>query len=136
MKSTCSVSSECLFEPAFQDPCLSRYSISERRAILDHRFFLSIRLKREASFEETVSSWESGVCVPWRRKKMVRDRTAQLKEIERHKYFLSMQCGRDIGWEPAALDWIQNHAAAWRDWWEQHWFERQWWEDGSLAGSH
>ena len=107
---------------------LSRYSVAEQKAILDHRFFLSIELTREASFDEAIESWESGICRSWRHEKMMRDRYAQLKEIERHKYYLSMQCGFDIGWETAALDWVQNHAAGWRAWWEEHWWEQQWWE--------
>ena len=107
---------------------LARYGYGERKAILDHRFFLSIEFQREATFDETIRSWESGVCVPWRREKMRRDRIAQLKEIERHKYYLSMQCGYDIGPEAAADDWIQHHAAPWREWWEHHWWEKQWWE--------
>jgi len=111
---------------------LGRYSTAEQKAILDHRFFLSISLQREASYEETLASWETGVCQAWRREKMRRDRHAQLKEIERHKYYLSMQCGHDIGWEPAAVDWIKNHAAAWREWWEHHWWEQQWWEQQSI----
>jgi hypothetical protein len=115
---------------------LHQYSYAERRAILDHRFFLSIELHREASVEETLVSWESGVCRPWRREKMRRDRYAQLKEIERHKYYLSMRSGYDIGWEPAALDWVKNHAAKWREWWERHWWEEQWWErQGAAVGA-
>jgi hypothetical protein len=107
---------------------LSRYSLAEQVAILDHRFYLSIALERQASFDETLRSWEAGAGRPWRETKMVRDRTAQVKEIERHKWFMSQHVGRDIGWEPAAFDWIEKHAAAWRDWWELHWWEKQWWE--------
>ncbi len=94
------------------DCSLAAYSPSERKAILYHRFFLSIELGKV-----------------WRRTKTQRDGIAQLKEIERHKYYLSMQSGRDIGWDVAIFDWIRNHAAAWREWWEQHWWEKQWWEE-------
>lgn len=107
---------------------LRHYSLAEQVAILDHRFYLSIKLDRQATFEETLRSWEAGTCRSWRDEKMVRDRTAQVKEIERHKWYLSQRVGRDIGWEPAAFDWIEKHAAAWRDWWELHWYEKQWWE--------
>jgi hypothetical protein len=129
VNSTCGpIRNEITERNSLDDPRLGRYSTAERRAVFDHRFFLSIDLKREASVEESLQSWESGVCVPWRREKMRRDRHAQVKEIERHKYFLSMQIGYDVGWEPAALDWVQKYAAAWREWWEHHWWERHWWE--------
>ncbi len=111
------------------DCSLAAYSPSERKAILDHRFFLSIELGRQATLEETIASWESNFGKVWRRTKTQRDGIAQLKEIERHKYYLSMQSGRDIGWDVAIFDWIRNHAAAWREWWEQHWWEKQWWEE-------
>ena len=100
-------------------PLLSKYWPSERRAILAHRFFLSLDLKREATMDETVKSWESGACIPWRRDKMRRDGQRQLKEIERHKYLVSQQLGYDIGAEAAAKDWVDHHAAAWRAWWEE-----------------
>ena len=97
---------------------LVRYWPSERRAILAHRFFLSVEIKREATLEESVGSWESGACMAWRRDKMRRDGLQQLREIERHKYLVSQRLGYDIGAEAAAKDWIENHAAAWREWWE------------------
>ncbi|MGQ9590087.1 MAG: hypothetical protein ACUVYA_07310 [Planctomycetota bacterium] len=107
---------------------LGAYSPAEQKAILDHRFFLSIELARQATIEETLASWESHVSREWRREKSCRDRMAQFKEIERHKYYLSLQSGHDIGWDLATLDWVRNHAAAWREWWELHWWEKQWWE--------
>jgi hypothetical protein len=99
-------------------PLLVKYWPSERRAILAHRFFLSVEIKREASLDECVKSWESGACGPWRRDKMRRDGQQQLKEIERHKYLVSQKLGYDIGAEAAAKDWIENHAGPWREWWE------------------
>ena len=87
--------------------------------MLVHRFYLSLSLKREATVEETIKSWESGACVPWRRDKMRRDGQEQLKQIERHKYLVSQRLGRDIGWEEAARDWIDHHAGTWRGWWEE-----------------
>lgn len=118
-------------EPATSDEdCkLSAYSPSEQKAILDHRYFLSKELGRQATIEETIASWESGVGKAWRKLKSQRDRVAQLKEIERHKYFLSERSGHDIGWDLAVFDWLRHHAAAWREWWEHHWWEKQWWEE-------
>lgn len=100
------------------DPLLAKYWPSERRAILAHRFFLSLDLKREATLQETLRSWEAGACVPWRRDKMRRDGQQQIREIERHKYLVSQKLGYDVGAETAATDWIEHHAAAWREWWE------------------
>lgn len=97
---------------------LAKYWPSERRAILVHRFFLSISLDRQAPLEETLRSWESGVCIPWRRDKMRRDSQQQLKQIEEHKYHMSQKAGHDVGWEVAATEWVEHHAAAWREWWE------------------
>lgn len=120
MKSTCQHSAIELRDiELLSHSLLKKYWFSERRAILVHRFYRSLELKREASLEETVRSWESGICIVWRRDKMRRDGQEQLKEIERHKYFLSQRLGYDVGWEVAAKDWIENHAAAWREWWEE-----------------
>ena len=99
-------------------PLLGKYWLSERRAILAHRFSLSLELKRDATVEETLKSWESGVCTAWRRRKMRLDGQEQLRQIERHKYLVSQKLGYDIGWEAAAQDWIDHHAATWRAWWE------------------
>jgi hypothetical protein len=98
---------------------LDEYSPSERRAILVHRYFLGIEYRREPSIQETIASWEARFARNWRRTKVMKDLSAQLREIERHKFFLSEKAGYDIGWESAAKDWIQAHAGAWRDWWER-----------------
>jgi hypothetical protein len=101
-----------------QHAVLAPYWPSERRAIVVHKFYLSIEKRSEASIEEAVKSWETGVGTPWRRAKMRRDGLAQFREIERHKFLVSQTVGRDIGWEVAAKDWVEKHAAAWRAWWE------------------
>ena len=105
-------------EPTVQYPILEKYWPSEKKAILAHRFTLSVKLKRDATIEETLASWESGICTPWRQKKMRQDGKEQLRQIERHKYLVSQKAGYDIGWEAAAQDWIDHHAGPWRDWWE------------------
>lgn len=120
VKPTCRPSASEIREiELLSQPMLKKYWPSERRAVLVHRFYLSLELKREATLEETVRSWESGICLAWRRDKMRRDGQEQLKEIEKHKYFLSQRLGHDAGWEAAARDWIEHHAAAWREWWEE-----------------
>jgi len=100
------------------DPLLKCFSLSERRAILVHRYYLGLELKKEPPLSSAIESWETHFARPWRRQKALRDVAAQLAEIERHKYFLSQKAGRDVGWETAAADWIQSHACAWREWWE------------------
>jgi hypothetical protein len=99
-------------------PLLKTYWPSERRAIVVHKFFLSIELQREATIEEAIKSWETGVCEPWRRDKLRRDCNAQIEEIEKHKYYMSQRLGQDVGWDTAAEDWVASHAAAWREWGE------------------
>ena len=111
-----SLDSACSSE--LSDPLLRRYSPSERRAILVHRYFLGIELRRQPTLADTIRSWETSFARPWRREKALRDVAAQLREIEQHKYHLSEKARRDIGWEAAAADWIKSHAGAWRDWWE------------------
>ena len=99
-------------------PLVTSYWPSEQRAMLVHRWYLSIELKRQATVEETVQSWEKGPSKPWRKQKMLRDAEEQIRLIEKHKYLMSERCGHDVGIETAALDWVRNHAAAWRASWE------------------
>lgn len=94
------------------------YSVSEQRAVLVHKYFLGIDLRRETTLTDAVRSWETRFASGWRKEKVTRDLEAQLREIERHKYFLSQKAGREVGWEEAAADWIKHHAGAWRQWWE------------------
>jgi hypothetical protein len=98
---------------------LQDFSLSERRAMLVHRFTLSVQQNQEVTVEVTLKSWESGFSQEWRRKKMRRDTQRQMNEIERHKYFLSERYGRDVGWEAAARDWVEKYAGKWREWWEE-----------------
>ncbi len=87
--------------------------------MLDHRYFLSISLGRQATPQEVLQSWEAGVGRDWRREKMRRDCEDQYQEILRHKWFLSERAGRDVGEEVAAVDWVLKYASAWRCWREQ-----------------
>ena len=99
------------------------YPLSERQAILLHGQDMSRRFNREITLEETIENWESESGPAWRRDKFWRDRAQQFKEIEVHKYLVSKNRGYDVGWEFAAQDWIEHYAAAWRDWWEEHWWD-------------
>jgi hypothetical protein len=104
---------------ALSHPALAKFWPSERRAILVHRFYLSLGRGRDVAVEEAIASWEEGSCREWRSEKMRRDGCRQLEEIERHKYHMSRRAGYDVGWEAAALDWVTKHAAEWREWWEE-----------------
>lgn len=101
-----------------QHPLVRPFWPSERRAMLVHRFFLSMELRRQAAVEEVVASWERGAGSDWRRAKMRRDCEAQSREILVHKWHMSQTLGRDVGEDVAAKDWIDRHAKAWREWWE------------------
>ena len=105
--------------PEISDPALSEYWPSERRAILVHRFFLGLELKRPIPLGEAVRSWEVGPADAWRTRKARHDCARQKAEISRHKWNMSARFGRDVGWEAAAEDWVLHHAAKWRRWWEQ-----------------
>jgi hypothetical protein len=101
-----------------QHPALHGFWPSEQQAILCYRVELRASLERVVSIEESVTNWEHGPAIRWRRDKMRVDSRKQLDEIEKHKYFLSQTVGHDIGWDIAASDWVSKHAAEWRDWWE------------------
>ena len=103
----------------YSNTLLKAYWPSERRAIIQHSMTLSEELRRHASLQEALESWESGVARNWRKKKMSWDTEKQIAEIERHKWFLSQNAGHDVGFENAAADWVANYAAKWRVWGEE-----------------
>lgn len=105
--------------PDFQNPALSRYLPSERRAILVHRYFLGIEQGADPGLAVAIQSWEAGVADDWRRKKMHLDRLAQMTEIDRHRSELSTARGRSVDWNEAVWDWVQHHAEEWRQGWER-----------------
>jgi hypothetical protein len=102
-----------------EDPLLANYPPSERRAILVHRYFLGIEWGYDPGTEAAVASWEAHVALTWRRTKLRRDTQEQFRQIEHHRAFLSETQGRNVDWNEAATDWARNHAAAWREHWEQ-----------------
>ena len=103
----------------YSNDLLKAYWPSERRAIIRYSFSLSVELRRDASLQEALDNWESGIGRPWRRKKMSCDTQRQIAEIERHKRFQSQSAGHEVGFESAAADWVANYAAKWRVWWEE-----------------
>ncbi len=105
--------------PDFQNPALSRYLPSERRAILVHRYFLGIERGADPGLVAAIESWESGVADEWRRKKMHADRVAQMTEIDRYRSELSAIQGREVDWNEAVWHWAQHRAEQWRQSWER-----------------
>ncbi len=105
-------------EEILNHPLLQKYPLSERRAILVHKYFLGLELKRDPGLALAIESWERRIAQGWHRRKMRLDAEKQLAEIEKHKYLLSRERGYDVGWEEAARDWIARYADAWRTWWE------------------
>lgn len=101
------------------DPRLGRFSPSERRAILVHKYFMGTRLGYDPGLTAAIEDWESRHARIWREAKMQSDLQEQLREIERHKYFLSETAGHDVGWEFAIRDWMVKYAGTWRNCWEQ-----------------
>lgn len=96
------------------DPLLARYSPSERRAILVHKYFLGIELGYDPGVGCAITSWESRVANCWRRERQIADCTLQLTEMEQHQRQLCQKAGEEIPFDTAARDWIRNHAADWR----------------------
>lgn len=105
-------------EEILSHPLLRKYSLSERRAILVHKYFLGLELKHDPGLAAAIESWEQRITQGWHREKMRLDAEKQLAEIEKHKYLLSQQRGYNVGWEEAARDWITRYADVWRTWWE------------------
>ncbi len=100
------------------DVDLSVYRPSERRAILDHKYYLGIELGYDPSLCEVIRSWEENYACEWRRKKMRRDAEVQVKEIQRCKDELSRQWGRSVEFTEAIRVWLDEHEAEWRRRWE------------------
>lgn len=105
-------------------PLLAAYRLSERRAILVHKYFLGIDLGYDPGIEAAIASWESRFAEQWRRQRQLDDCQAQMEEIVDHRRRLSMICRREVSWEEAAHDWVHHHADQWRRQREQR-FARQ-----------
>ena len=93
---------------------LGPYGVSERRAILVHKYYLGTQLGYDPGLGQAVTSWESRVAGHWRRERQIADCQAQLSEIERHREMLIRQRRADISMEEAGRDWILRFAAEWR----------------------
>lgn len=97
---------------------LSGYWPSERRALLEHKYFLGLERGYDPPLEEAIESWERRYARQWRTEKMRRDAEAQLREIEAYRQRLIGELGRLVDFAEAARCWIRECEAQWRDHWE------------------
>jgi phosphotransferase system HPr (HPr) family protein len=90
---------------------------AEFKAVLDHKFFMGVDLKREVTLEEALIDFVLLYMDAWLKEKTARDNKEQAAEIEKHIYLKSKEAGRDMVVE-AIGEWHRVHAKAWRDYWE------------------
>jgi phosphotransferase system HPr (HPr) family protein len=90
---------------------------AEFKAVLDHKFFMGVDLKREVTLEEALIDFVLLYMDAWLREKTARDNKEQAAEIQKHIYLKSKEAGRDMCAE-AIEEWHSVHAKAWRDYWE------------------
>lgn len=95
-------------------PMLREYPLEERQAILVHKYFLGIEMKRDPGLDCAIHSWEAHIAMHWRHQRLKEDCLAQLREIEKHRQMLCLTQKQNVSWETAAHDWVTNHAAQWR----------------------
>jgi hypothetical protein len=86
---------------------------AERKAIEEHKYYLSEAAGYDVGYDYALRDWEERYASEWRARKLAEDLAAQRDEILRHKWLLSEQAGVDLGQE-AILDWIERFAAEWR----------------------
>ncbi len=94
------------------------YMPSERRALLNHKYFLGIERGYDPPITEAIESWESRFARDWRTRKMRRDAEVQIREIERYRQRLSAERGVDVSFHEAARLWVDKCECAWRLRWE------------------
>jgi phosphocarrier protein HPr len=89
-------------------------TVSELKAIEEHRGLLSQQRGVEVTIEEAIADFIEHIAEDWRKEKLRRDNLEQRAEIEKHKYYRSLEEGRDIGKSSAAEEWCQKYAHIWR----------------------
>ena len=97
---------------------------AEIHAIKRHQGYLCVAWGLSVSFEEAREDWLRNRADAWRQARMRMMMEMQRAEMNRHKWILSEQEGRDVG-RDAIFDWINNHAADWRDWFEEEFVETE-----------
>ncbi len=99
-----------------------KLSKAKRRAIEEHKYYLSQRCGHDVGFEEARKDWEAHYGASWERERHARMLEMQREEINRYKWIESEKAHHDLGRE-AVLEWIRTNAAAWRRWYEEE-YER------------
>lgn len=97
---------------------------AELNAIKKHQEYLCVAWGRTVSFEEAREDWLRNRANEWRQARMRLMLELQRAEMNRHKWIRSEQEGRDLG-RDAIFDWISNHAADWREWFEEEFAETE-----------
>ncbi len=87
----------------------------ELKAIEEHKYYMSIALKREVSIEEAIEDFLKNHSHKWRCYKQKSDNEEQYREVERYKYFRSQEMGYDIGSMTAFDEWAEKFAKPWRE---------------------
>ena len=100
--------------PELDSPQLARYRLSERRAILVHKYFLGLEMHYDPGLDCAIQSWETRFACVWRRERQMADCQAQLQAIEQHWELLRGASSAPVSWEQAAHDWVTQYAGEWR----------------------
>jgi phosphotransferase system HPr-like phosphotransfer protein len=87
---------------------------SELKAIMDHKWYLSQKARREVSIEEAMEDFRERYRSNWLQSRLTEESREQIEEIFKYKWFRSEEEGHDIGETQAALEWIQRFAGLWR----------------------
>lgn len=87
----------------------------ELKAIEEHKYFMSLNLKREVSIDEAIEDFITNHMHTYQCYKQKADNEEQKKEVDKHKYLRSMEMGYDIGEHTAFQEWAQNFAQSWRE---------------------
>ncbi len=101
-------------EFGLKSPLLLHYGLSERQAIIVHKYFLGIELDSDPGLMVAIDNWERYHAGRWRSEQHLDNCRAQMAEIELHRQELSRRRGRDVNWEAAAREWITAFAGKWR----------------------
>jgi phosphotransferase system HPr-like phosphotransfer protein len=86
---------------------------AELKAVEEHKYYMSEKLKREVTIEEAIEDFMKGYREAWLKDKVKKDNLAQMEEINKHKYIKSKEAGRDLSHE-AVEEWKEKYAPTWR----------------------
>jgi len=98
---------------------LAGMSKAEQRAVQAHQALLSAQRKRSVSLADALEDWRVNWSQRWREARQAEMLALEREEILRHKWIESEKENRDVG-SDAVFDWIRQHAARWREWFEEN----------------